>query len=75
MKLKKLTARAKTLNYAWLAVDSDKRAFGHIVRPELTPLQWSAHLHTPSCRFIGMYTGNKDWTTTLRQVQQDGTTR
>ena len=75
MKLKDLITKAQKAEYPWLAVDKNNQTFGYIVRPELDPLQWNARLQTPSCSFLGMYTGNKDWKTTLRQVPKDGTTR
>lgn len=72
MKLRKAVEQAQRFGAAinWVAVDEDKLVYAHITQPTLKNNHW---MSAPQRKYLGVYTGTKNWQETLRRVPKDST--
>ena len=69
MKLKKALKLAKDHGYKFIAVDKSKEIYFYHNKPNLCGLQIWSIVDNESYSWQGMYTGNKHWKDTLREVK------
>ena len=72
MKLRNAIEKAQRFGAAitWVAVDEDKFVYAHTTQPTLKNNHW---MSAPQRKYLGVYTGTKNWQATLRKVPKDPT--
>ncbi len=69
MKLKKALKLAKLQGFKWVAVDKDLTVYMYTNEPIGEPKHEHWNTDGGLCSDFGIYTGNKDWKETLREVK------
>lgn len=72
MKLRNAVEKAQRFGAGvnWVSVDEDKLVYAHFTQPTLKNNHW---MSAPQRKYLGVYTGSKNWQTTLRKVPKDPT--